>query len=212
MRPYSPDLPPIATSCCEYRNTREGALALSVPDHFLTGFAACEPPRDHEQQIGQAVEVAQYLRPHVGGVRERLHPALGAADNGARQMAGGGGAAAAGQDEVFQRRQIRVEGVELRLQAVDEGGRHRGMSRDAQFAAQLEQLVLHRGEHAADRFLDNGLGEHGADRAVGFIHGAVGFDASVALWHAAAVTQSGCAVIARSRVDFAEPVAHDAAR
>ena len=35
-----------------------------VPEHFAVATGARQHPRDHEQQIGQAVEIADGFRPH----------------------------------------------------------------------------------------------------------------------------------------------------
>ena len=82
------------------------------------------------------------------------------------------------------------------------------MARDAELAAQVEELVLHGGQEVADVRGDAGHGEDHADRAVAFVHAAVGLDARVVLGDAAAVAESGRAVVAGARVDLGQAVAH----
>src|SRR5688572_23755940 len=83
------------------------------------------------------------------------------------------------------------------------------MARNAQFAAEVEQVVLHVGQ-ALDDVVPEGAGrEHQADRAVGLIDGAVRLDAHVLFRHTCAVSEASAAVVTGTRVDLGQPIAHD---
>ena len=58
-------------------------------------------------------------------------------------MAGGGGRPAAGQYKVLERRKSRVEGIELRLKTQNVGGGNDTVTGNAQFAAEIEKIMLH---------------------------------------------------------------------
>ena len=58
------------------------------------------------------------------------------------------------------------------------------MPGDAQFAPQIEEVVLHLDETARDRRRQIGYAQDYADRAIGLIDGAIGLDAQVFLGNA----------------------------
>ena len=64
--------------------------------------------------------------------------------------------------------------VELLFEACDVGVEDRGVAGDAQLAAEVEQLVLHRGQQRAHVARAASAGEHQADRGVGLVDRAVG--------------------------------------
>src|SRR3546814_15913951 len=68
----------------------------------------------------------------------------------AGDMATCAGLATARQDEILQRRQVFVERIEVMFEPVDIGIVARRMAGDAEFAAEVEQLVLDRHPHCAD--------------------------------------------------------------
>ena len=110
--------------------TLAACAALVVPEHFAVAAVARQHARQHEQQVGKAVEVADRLRPHRVVVRQGHGLALGAADDGARDVAAGRGFAAAGQDEILQRRQRLVVAVEVLFEALDVGVVDGGVARE----------------------------------------------------------------------------------
>ena len=168
--------------------------------------------REHEQEVREPVQVAGGFGADVlGPRRQRPHPALGASHHRTRHVAGGRGGPAAGEDEILQRRQRFVEGVQGHLQAIHMLGLDQLHARDAQLAAQVEQVVLYFREAAGHGFRQAGHRQHHADRAVGLIDGTVGLDAGVVLAHPGAVTQASRAEVAGAGVDLAEPVTHGAA-
>ena len=169
---------------------------------------AREHPRQHEQKIGQAVQVFERVGGDVLGARQRPTAALGAPADRAGDMAGGGRRTAAGQNEFLERRQSLVESVQFLLEPVDVCRVDHAMSGNAQFAAQIEKVVLHFGQTAGDRRRQRGHAQDHADGAIGLIDGTVGLDAQVFLGHARAVSQTGAAVVAGSRINLAQPVAH----
>ena len=93
------------------------------------------------------------------------------------------------------------------FEAFDIGVGNRGVAGNAQFAAQIEHLVLHRDQHLAHR-IGNLASQDQADRRVGLVHRAVGGDARRVLGNPRAVAQAGAAVIAGAGVDLRKPVAH----
>src|SRR3546814_7466737 len=64
-----------------------GLAALVLPDHLAVAAGAREHAGEHEQQVGQAVEVADRLRPHRLLARQGDGFALGAPHHGAREVA-----------------------------------------------------------------------------------------------------------------------------
>ena len=64
------------------------------------------------------------------------------------------------------------------------------MPRNAELAAEIEQIVLHLGEAAPRRLGQSGDGEHHADRAVRLVHRAVGFHSQAFLGDPAAVAEA----------------------
>ncbi len=82
------------------------------------------------------------------------------------------------------------------------------MTGNAQLAAQIEQLVLNFGEAVHHGWRQAGHREQHADGAVQLVSGAIRLDAGGVFSHARAVAQAGGAVVARPRVDLAEPVSH----
>ena len=87
-------------------------------------------------------------------------------------MAARGCLGSAGQDEVFQRREVLVEAVEVAFQLLDVNVRDQREARHAQLAAEVEEFVL----QAVEAFSYRGRqlsGQHHANGAVQFVHRAV---------------------------------------
>src|SRR5690606_338302 len=103
------------------RARRDRASALVPPERLGAAVLSREAARDDEQEIGQPVQIRQRrVRDGVLACR-RPRTALGAACNSACDMTERGGAVAARQDELAQRRQGRVEAIELRFEPRDVG-------------------------------------------------------------------------------------------
>ena len=82
------------------------------------------------------------------------------------------------------------------------------MPRDAEFAAEFEQVVLHFGK-ALSNIVRYGLyGQNDTDRRVRFINRTVGLYPGRIFCYSAAVTEPGCAVIASARVYLAKSISH----
>ena len=103
---------------------------------------------------------------------------------------------------------MRSSRVESRLEPFDEARRDRGVARDAELAAKLEQVVLHLGQRAADGVGNGRAGQDESDGAVGFVDGAIGVDTQAVFRHALAVAESGRPVVAGTRIDLAESFSH----
>ena len=163
---------------------------------------------EHEHQIRQAVEVL--ARAVVDGffLREADEHAFGAAADGAAQVGLAGGAGAAGEDEVLERGEVFVPGVERGFEFVDLFGRDHAHAGDAHFAAQIEQVVLHVGEQGA-HVVGQGFGEQHADAGVEFVDFAQRVDAQAVLGDAVAVAEAGGAGVAGAGVNLGEAVSHD---
>ena len=123
-------------------------------------------------------------------------------------MTGRGCRSAAWQDKIFERRQRVVEGVEILLEAIDLLGCDELHAGDAEFTAEVEQVVLHCDEAGGHGRGQSGHCEHHADGAVGFIDRAVGLDARGVLRDTGTVAETGGAIVARAGVDLAQTVAH----
>src|SRR5687768_5771082 len=120
-----------------------GPVAVVTPEHLAALRVAREHTRNHEQQIGQPVEVARRLGSDAFGAREFPDSSLGPPHDRAREMTGSGSRTTTRQDEVLQRRQRLVEAIERLLEPLDMRVADRAMARDAKLAAEIEQVVLH---------------------------------------------------------------------
>ena len=101
-------------------------------------LCACDDPGDDEQQIGEAIEVANNLGPNVFGLRQCEDPSFRTAHDGAREMAGSSGWSAARQDEFLQTRQIRIEFLEVTFETVDKILGDGAVPRNAKLATEFE--------------------------------------------------------------------------
>lgn len=133
---------------------------------------------------------------------QRPSAALGAAADGARDVAKCRWPVAARQDEFLERRQFVVEVVERGFETFDVLGGNRYVTRQAEFAAEVEEFVLDGRERLA-HIIRQVLREQHAERAVEFIERAVGFDAQVVFRHARAIAESGGAGVAGAGVNLA---------
>jgi EAL domain-containing protein (putative c-di-GMP-specific phosphodiesterase class I)/GGDEF domain-containing protein len=179
-----------------------------APEYLAARFVAREHARQHEEQIREAVQVLERIGSDILDARQRPGAALGAAAHRACHVAGGSCRAAARQNELLERRQGFVEGVELALEPLHIGRRDHAVPRNAELAAEVEQIVLHLGEAAPRRFGQPGDGEHHADGAIRLVHRTVGFDPQAFLRDPAAVAEARGPVIARPGVNLAQPIAH----
>lgn len=141
------------------------------------------------------------------GTSQGDHAAFGAPANRAADVRERRGARTAGQDEFLQRRQI---GVVMRQQGVQPGNLRLAdqcVARNAQFAAQIEQLMLD-GKQLRPQVRRQRLAQQQAQMGVQFIHIAHGLDAGMILGHTAAVAEPGAAVIACACCYFGKPMPH----
>jgi len=129
----------------------------------------------------------------LGGVGHQSHEqTLGAARDGAREMEVGGRGRSRRQHEGAQRREVRVEPVDVGLQPrdlrLDDAQRFvaQGLAAigRAEIGAEIEQIVLNPQQHGIE-FRQRGIGRcreaRDADRAVGFVDRAIGLDARIVL-------------------------------
>src|SRR5665811_743419 len=79
---------------------------------------------------------------------------------------------------------------------------------DAQFTAEIEEIVLNFREAAPYRGRQGSDGQHHADGAVGLIDRAVRLDPEAVLGHSRAIPKTGAAVIAGTGIDLAQSMAH----
>src|SRR5215470_9244192 len=143
-----------ATRCgCWFGRVQRSAgaerIAAFAPQHVGVAVAAVDHPAQHKQEVGQSVEVLNPIRAELLAGCGRNEAALGASAYGARDMAERRSAAAAGQDEVLERRQLRVVLVEQPLQPRDVRRCDALVAGNGELAAQLEQVVLNADQRIA---------------------------------------------------------------
>jgi hypothetical protein len=119
----------------------------------------------------------------------------------------GCGAAAARQNELLEGGQGAVPSFQGCLQFFHVFFGQQGVSRDGQFAAKIEQIVLDLLQHRSPVVRDL-LREHDADGAVQLVDVAERRDARAVLRHAGAVAQARLAGVAGAGGDLREAVAH----
>ncbi|MNN24505.1 hypothetical protein D3C81_1379400 [compost metagenome] len=144
-----------------------------------------------------------------------LAAAFGAAGEAAADVRLGHQVRAAGQDEVLQRADFLVPGIDGLLQAGDLHGVQGLVLGHRQFPAEVEQAVLAGREQLEDfrqsrmhGLLFGQLGEQQAELAVQRVDLTHRLDARVVLGHPAAVGQAGFAGIAGAGIDLRQAVTH----
>jgi hypothetical protein len=108
---------------------------------------------------------------------------------------------AARQHEFLQPRQVGIPGLDRRLQALDLRLAKERMPGDADFAAQIEEVVLHLEQECA-HLRGHVLGEDEADRAVQLIELAERMHPGMVFRDARAVAESRLTGVARARGDL----------
>jgi A/G-specific adenine glycosylase len=166
-----------------------------------------ENARDDEQEIGQAIDVAQKHR--LDAWFERYHPALCAAAHRARDVNGRRGRRAAGENEPAQWRQFGLELVDQFFEAADvrvgEAGpsQPRGdpVGRIGELGAERKDVALELQQHRFER--PGRIGRAGEpEPGIELVDVAVGLDPRIVFADARAVEQRGLAGVARARVEF----------
>src|SRR6185312_6567988 len=183
------------------------AIAILLPEDVRRAAGAVQRARDDEQQVGKPVQIDSTRRRHGVVRRERDQLALGASADGARDVRECRSARAAGQDEFLQHRQIGVVMLDGGLEPLDVRGADRRMTRNRQFAAEVEKIVLDVGEQRPDVRRQR-FGEHDADLRVELVHGTDRVDARAVLRHARAVAKACRAGVAGARDDAGKPMTH----
>src|SRR5918996_97019 len=233
--PSSATIPPkrtVRVRTARMVGTRSAAAGVGaeapLPEVLFLAHVLTDPAAEHEEEVAQAVEVAQ--RP-LGGrlhARERQQLALGPPAHGTRLVQESLDAAPAGQDEGLERRQVLLAAVhdvlELRHLALADpehalvdrvGGRR-------QLAAEVEELVLHLLERRVEPGVTLAAGAarrqplrvedaDQADHGVELVHGAVGDDAWRVLGYSPAADQRGLALVAEARVHARDADGHSSA-
>src|SRR6185437_12116396 len=182
--------------------------SIVAPEHLAPALVARQYAREDEQQVREPVEVTQYLRVDRLSSRQRPCPALGAPRNGAAQMTGRRSRAPPGENELLQRRQWVVEPVERLLEPFHVRRRNDDVTWNAELGAQIEQLMLHLRQHRRHSVWQPSNCQQHSEDAVQLIDSPVCLYTRTVLRHPRAVTETGRAVVTRTRVDLAEPVAH----
>src|SRR5699024_6713704 len=126
------------------------------------------------------------------------------------------GGRAAGQDERIELAELGVELVAPRLEAVDVvGGDPQGRvlrvlgHRRGQIRADVEQVVLHVGQHLRRNLVDLAHGQRHADRGIGLLDLRVGDQTGIGLVYAGEITHPGGAVVAGTGIDARDVNSHD---
>ena len=189
---------------------RSGRLfSVAVPDHFTAVFVTGEDSCHDEEQIRKSVEVTRRLWADGAVCGERPHTALRPADRGTREVTSRGGRTSPRQNEILEGRQRLVERVERRFESVGVRGLNERHARDAELAPEIEKIVLNLDEAVHDGLRKARDGEDQADGAIGLGDRAIGLNPGVVFGDAAAVTESGGAVVPGAGVDLAQAVSHD---
>ena len=138
---------------------------------------------------------------------QRHHRALGPAAYGAGMVGEGRGAGAARQDEILERLEILVEGVEFGFQFVDLMTADHLHAGDADLATEIEEVVLDVGEQGPHR-LGKLLAKQQADHGVELVDLAKAVDAQAVLGDPVAIAEAGGAGVAGAGVDLRKSVSH----
>lgn len=159
-----------------------------------------------EEVVGKAVHVFYQQGVHVALGGEVKDAPLGAAADGARDVAGGDGGRAAGQDEVTHGRQGGVHAVDGLLEEEDvllaDGDFRKGIPGfRCQIAPGIEKAALDFDKFVRCRGSTRQSAYH-ADVAVEFIHGPVGYQAGAILGHTLPPHEGGHALVACFRINF----------
>ena len=178
-----------------------------MPQHIPAPRRAVEHAPEHEQQIRETIEILARAVVDSFGLRQRHQRTFGAAADGAGMVGARGGAGAAGEDEILERFQIGVVVVDGFFQLFHLLRGHHAHAGNADFATQVEQIVLHAGEERADigrQFFR----EQQTNRGVGLVDFANRVDARIAFRDAAAVAQACLTSIAGAGVDLRDAMSH----
>ena len=171
------------------------ALALVVPLDVLHSGSPVEHPCRDEEQVRKPVQVLARGLTHVLLATERHDAPFGSSAHRARQMRRGRGAASSRQDEFLKRCERPVKLLDLLVEKLHALGFEERVAGNAQLAAQVEKILLHADERAADLFRDVLRKDHPKHR-VELVDFAEGADARVVLRHATAGKQAGFAAVA----------------
>ncbi len=123
-------------------------------------------------------------------------------------MAGGGRRPAAWKYELLKGRQSSVESIQCVLDPQNMGRLDHSMTRDAQFAAEVEKVMLHFRKTAGDGARQVADGQYHADGAIDLIDRAVGFDTQTFLEYARSVAETGSPIVTGPRINLTEAVPH----
>ncbi len=181
--------------------------AIARPCGRRRAGGAVQAPTGDEEEVREAVQVAPRRLAHLLALAELDQRALGAPADGARKMCRRGRSRAARQDEFLERRQLGVPALDGRFQALDLRLAEDRVARDADFAAQVEEIVLHVAQGLA-HLRRRVFGEHQADGAVQLVQVAQGAHPRRRLGDARAVAEAGLAAIAGARGDLRQAMRH----
>ena len=132
--------------------SRPATAAATITQQLIK--SGRNPARQHEQQVRQAVQVADRAAIDGLDVRELDHPTLGAAAHGARLVQERGHGAATREDERLERLQVFLAAIDALLERCDlriADHQHAGVlgaGRGRELAAEIEELVLQSHEDA----------------------------------------------------------------
>jgi hypothetical protein len=196
------------------RRGARGKLAgvAAEPLWFIDVGAGVDDAGHGEEEVREAVDVAEQGAGDRFDVGEGDDAALGAAADGAGEVELGGGGVTAGEDEELERRQLFIEGVDPAFEGCDivigDAGADVLAALKAlfdvgggEFAAEIEEVGLDDGEPASEVVVfEDGGGD--AEERVEFIDGAVGLDADVVFGDARSTEEAGLSFVAGAGVDL----------
>src|SRR4051812_2830356 len=181
--------------------------AIVAPLHVVSTRVAIEHARKNEKQVGKPIEILPCGRADGLRAAQGDQASLRAPADRARHVGRGGSGAAAGQDEFLERRQSAVPRFQPLLEPRYAFVGQERMAGNADFPAQVEQVLLDRLKRFR-RLLWQGCGPEHADGRIQLVDVSERRDARVVLRYAPAVAQAGFAGIPGSGCDFREAMAH----
>lgn len=170
---------------------------------------AVDYPSHHKKQIREPIEVGSELWGHGFAGSQRYHGAFGTAADGAREVSERGATGPARQYEFLEWFERLIESVERSFQTRGVCGCHYAVAGNAEFAAEVKQVVLNAGQALAHR-LGQIFAQQQANHAIEFVHLSDRFHARRRLGNPATVREPGEALVAGSGIDLGEPICHGA--
>src|SRR6266566_3025256 len=187
-----------------------GPIVPGLPGHFTRARPDVRDTREHEEKVGQAVEIDDHKRWNLHLALQPYDSPLGSAADRAGDMEDSAFAAATGKDESLERLELPLAVIDRVLEVLDSTlvdvrlaqlAVHLLEIRCGQKSADAEEIALHWNQDLVDARQRLDRARHPDDR-VKLVDVAVRLDARVILRNAAAAEQAGVAGIPGFCVDL----------